>query len=67
MKTLLHEGLPIRGHSDVDLNIRQFDKDKAVSNEWLTLLLKENLHMSHDVLTKQEELIVLNARRQLLL
>ena len=66
MKTLLRQGLPIRGHDDVDSNTRQSNEEK-VSNEGLTLLLKENLYVSHDVLTEQEELIVLNARRQLLL
>ena len=66
MKTLLRQGLPIRGHNDVDSNIRQFNEGKAISNEGLRLFLKDNLYMSHDVLTEQEELIVLNARRQLL-
>ena len=28
MKTLLRQGLPIRGHNDVDSNIRQFNEDK---------------------------------------
>ena len=66
MKTLLRQGLPIRGHNDIDSNTRQFNKDKEINNDGLKHLLKENQYMSHDILIEEEEMIVLNARRQLL-
>ena len=65
-KTLLRQGVPIRGHTDKDSNIFQFNKDKAVENAGLNLLLKENQYMSHDILAEQEEMLVLSARKRLL-
>eukprot|EP00794_Sanderia_malayensis_P013015 gene13015-14355_t len=32
--------------------------DKAISNDGLKLFLQENLYMSHDILTEQEEMLV---------
>lgn len=66
LKTLLRQGVPIRGHTDKDSNIFQFNKDKAVDNAGLNLLLKENQYMSHDILAEQEEMLVLSARKSLL-
>ena len=66
MKTLLRQGLSLRGHNDEDSNIVQFNKDKAAHSDGLRLLMKENHFFSHDILTTQEQIIVLTARRDLL-
>ncbi|XP_028407534.1 uncharacterized protein LOC114530150 [Dendronephthya gigantea] len=66
LKTLLRQGVAIRGHTDEDSNIIQFNKDKAIDHEGLNLLLKENQYMSHDILVEQEETLVLRARRSLI-
>jgi hypothetical protein len=64
LKTLLrHRGVAIRGHTDEDANIIQFNKDKAIDHEGLNLPLKENQYMSHDILVEQKETLVLSARR----
>ena len=65
MKTLLRQGLPIRGHEDEESNIFQFNKDKARSNTGLQLLMSECQYFSHEILNEQERLIVLDARRRL--
>ncbi len=52
METLLRQGLPIRGHNDLDSNIRHLNKDKAIKNDGLKLFLQVNLYMLHDILTK---------------
>ena len=65
MKTLLRQGLGIRGHQDEESNIIQFNKDKAKNNTGLHLLMSENRYFSHEILNEQERLIVLNARRTL--
>ncbi|XP_028405240.1 uncharacterized protein LOC114527744 [Dendronephthya gigantea] len=62
----LPQGVAIRGHTDEDSNIIQFNKDKAIDHEGLNLLLKENQYMSHDILVEQEETFVLRARRSLI-
>ncbi|XP_028414610.1 zinc finger MYM-type protein 1-like [Dendronephthya gigantea] len=64
MKTLLRQGLAIRGHQDEESNIAQFNRDKAKSNPGLKMLISEK-YFSHDILNEQERLIVLNARRTL--
>ena len=65
MKTLLRQGLAVRGHQDEESNIVQFNKDKAKHNDGLRLLMNENQYFSHEILTEQERLIALNARRTL--
>lgn len=66
LKTLLRQGIAIRGHTDENSNIYQFNKDKANDNEGLNLLLKENLYLSHEILSEQEEILVLAARKRLI-
>ena len=66
LKTLLRQGIAVRGHADKESNIVQFDKDKAIDNPALALFLAENQYMSHEILTEQEELLVLKARRSLI-
>ena len=44
LKTLLRQGIAIRGHTDENSNIYHFNKDKANDNEGLNLLLKENIY-----------------------
>ena len=66
LKTLLRQGIAIRGHSNENSNIYQFNKDKAIDNEGLNLLLKENLYLSHEILSEQEEIMVLAARKDLI-
>ena len=56
----------MQGHSYEDSNIVQFNKDKAVGDARLWLLLHENKFFSHDTLAQQEGLKVLSARRDLL-
>jgi hypothetical protein len=65
MKTLLRQGLAIRSHQDEESNIFQFNKDKAKDNTGLHFLMSENQYFSHDILSEQERLIVLDARRTL--
>lgn len=66
MKTLLLQEIAIRGNTDENLNIYQFNKDKANDNEGLNLLLKENLYLSHQILSEQEEILALAARKRLI-
>lgn len=66
LKTIIRQGIAVRGHTDEDSNIVQFNKDKAIDNPALALFLKENKYLGHDVLAEQEELLVLKARRSLL-
>ena len=65
MKTLLRQGLAVRGHQDEESNIVQFNKDKAKHNDGLRLLMNENQYFLHEILTEQERLTALNARRTL--
>ena len=67
LKTLLRQGVPIRGNTDLESNIYQFDLDKARSDKGLKLLLDEKHYVTvHDVLMEQEQMLVLNARRHLM-
>lgn len=66
LKTLLRQGVAIRGHTDEASNIFQFNKDKAIDHAGLNLLLKENQYMSHDILVEQEEQLVLRERKNLI-
>ena len=65
VKTLLRQGLPIRGHNDEESNVFQFNKDKARNDNGLHLPMSENRYFSHEILNEQECLIVLEARRRL--
>ena len=56
----------IRGNTDLESNIYQFDLDKARSDKGLKLLLDEKHYVTvHDVLMEKEQMLVLNARRHL--
>jgi len=66
LKTLLRQGVAVRGHTDEESNIVQFNKDKAIDNPDLALFLAENQYMGHEILTEQEELLVIKARRSLI-
>ena len=64
LKTLLRQGVPIRGNTIYESNIYQFDLDKARSDKGLNLLLDEKHYVTvHDVLMEQEQMLVLHARR----
>ena len=65
MKTLLRQGMPIRGKTDQNSNIHQFNLDKSRSDKNLDLFMRENKYFSHEILNEQEQLIILNARRTL--
>jgi hypothetical protein len=52
-------------HQDEESNTFQFNKDKAKDNTGLHFLMSENQYFSHDILSEQERLIVLDARRTL--
>ena len=41
LKTLLHQGVPIKRNTDLESNIYQFDLDKARGDKGLKLLLYE--------------------------
>ena len=67
LKTLLRQGVPIRGDVDEQSNIYQFNLDKSKNDEGLKALLNSKSYTtSHDILREQEEMIVLAARRKLL-
>ena len=66
MRTLLQQGLAIRGHSDDCSNIQNFNSDKAEYVPGLKLMMSENRYFSHDILEEQEQLLVLGCRRELL-
>lgn len=46
--------------------ISQYNEDKTIGNIGLKRLLWEHHDLPHEILTKPEEMLVLNARRQLL-
>ena len=67
LKTLLCQGAPIRGNTDLESNIYQFHLDKARGGKGLKLLLDEKHYVTvHDVLMEQEQVLVLNAQRHLM-
>ncbi|XP_046860232.1 zinc finger MYM-type protein 1-like [Xenia sp. Carnegie-2017] len=67
LKTLLRQGIAIRGRTDFESNIHQFNLDKAINDKALKLLLDENRYVNaHDILDEQKQMIVLNARRHLI-
>ena len=67
LKTLLRQGIAIRGRSDVESSIYQFNLDKAKNDHSLKLLMKEERYTtSHDILDEQRNMLVLAARRELL-
>ncbi|XP_046842027.1 zinc finger MYM-type protein 1-like [Xenia sp. Carnegie-2017] len=67
LKTLLRQGIAIRGRTDFESNIHQFNLDKAINDKALKLLLDENRYVTaHDILDEQKQMIVLNARRHLI-
>ena len=66
-KTLLRLGVPIRGETDEDSNIYQFNLDKTATDSGLQLLLEERHYiLAHVILEKQKQMLVLEARRDLL-
>ena len=67
LKTLLQQGIPIRGDTYKDSNIYQFNLDKAATDSSLQFLLKEKHYvLAHDILEEQKQMLILEARRDLL-
>ena len=67
LKTLLRLGVPIRGNTDYESNIYQFDLDKARSDKGLKLLLDEKHYVTvHNILMERQQMLVLNARSLLM-
>ena len=69
IKTLVRQGLALRGHLDTvdsDANIAQFNKDKAKYVPGLQKLIQEKKYLSKDIICEQEEMLVLHCRRELL-
>lgn len=67
LKTLLRQGVAIRGDTDLESNIHQFNLDKSFHNDDLKVLMNDGRYVdSHDVLQEQEQLLVLEARRSIL-
>ena len=63
LKTLLCQGVAIRGDNDLESNIYQFNLDKALKDNSLKLLLDDGCYTnSHNILQEQEQLLVLDAR-----
>jgi len=50
LKTLLRQGIAIRGDKDIDSNIIQFNLDKSLTEPGLKLLLEDGKYLSHDIL-----------------
>jgi len=66
LKTLLRQGIAIRGDTDIESNIHQFNLDKITHDNGLKLLVEEGRFInSHDAIQEQEQLLVLDARRSL--
>ena len=62
LETLLRQGVPIRGDTDEDSNIYQFNLDQAVTDSGLKLLLKEKHYvLAHDIHEEQKQMVVLEA------
>ena len=60
LKTLLRQGVPVRGGTDEDSNSYQFNLDKAVTDNGLQLLLKEKHYvLAHDILEEQKQMLSL--------
>jgi len=67
LKTLLRQGIAIRGDTDLESNVHQFNLDKISHDDGLKLLVDEGHFVnSHDALQEQEQLLVLDARRSVL-
>ena len=65
LKTLLRQGVAIRGDTDKESNIMQFNLDKSTLEPGLKLLLDDNKYISHGCIEEQEQLIILEVRRKL--
>ena len=66
VRVLLRQGLPLRGYTDEESNIYQFNKDKSCHVPGLRRLMNENKYMPHEVLEEQEKDLVLSARNELI-
>ena len=64
VRVLLRQGLPLRGHTDEESNVYQFNKDKSRHVPGLRRLMNEKKYMSHEVLEEQEKDLVLSARNE---
>ena len=53
LQYLLHQGMAIRGHTEVEGNLHQLLKVWANDNSDLELWLSEKKYMSHDIVTEQ--------------
>ena len=59
LKTLLRQEVAIRGKTDIESNIYQFDLDKSSNDKGLQLLLNEKRYTTaHDILDEQERMCV---------
>lgn len=64
LKTLLRQGVSIRGTDD-ESNIMQFNLDKSAHEPGLIVLMADKRFMSHSVLQEQNQLLVLETRKNL--
>ena len=63
----MRQGVAIRGKTDIESNIYQFDLDKSSNDKGLQLFLNEKRYTTaHDILDEQECMLVLKAQRELL-
>ena len=58
--------MPIRGHTDEEWNVFQFNKDKSQYVAGLRHLMDDKKYMSHSILDEQEQNFVLQARREII-
>ena len=66
LKTLLRQGVAIRGSDETDANIIQFNLDKASADSDLKEFMRLRQYFGHAVIAEQEQMLVLNARRRVL-
>ena len=67
LKTLLCQGVAIRGKTDIESNIYKFDLDKSSNHKGLQLLLNKKLYTTaHDILDDEEHMLERKAQIELL-
>ena len=66
MKTLLRQGIAIRGKDETNANIFQLNLDKARTDDNLRVFLRSKSYFGHALLAEEEQMLVLNARIKVL-
>ena len=66
LKTLLRQGIAIRGKDETNSNIFQLNLDKARTDDNFRVFLRSKSYFGHALLAEQEQMLVLNARIKVL-